>query len=112
MKKFLFFLIAGLGLTMLLSSCQPDVVPTSVTVNPTSMTLKVGEEATIQVTILPEKATQVAAWESSNSKIVYAGITQNPTTGKVKALAPGTATVKCLVPDAPNYPTCVVTVIE
>lgn len=63
---------------------------TSVTAKADKDTLKIGETAKITATIAPAKATcQKVAYGSNNEKVA----TVNATTGKVTAVAPGTATI-------------------
>jgi len=72
--------------------CRVKVVPTevgSVTVSPSSLTLTVGEEGALTVSVLPEDATdRSVSWSSSDETL--ATVSQE---GVVTALAPGTVTI-------------------
>ena len=72
--------------------CRVNVVPTevsSVTVTPATLTLTVGQEGTLAVSVLPEDATDRSiSWSSSDETLAM--VSQE---GVVTALAPGKVTI-------------------
>lgn len=89
------------------TSSEEEVAVTSVALNKNTLALEVGEEETLQHTVLPANAsnTQVT-WESDHPE--FASVSNR---GKVTAVAEGTAkiTVKS-VADATKFAECIVTV--
>lgn len=87
---------------------EDESIPvTNIILNKTSLTLKIGQEETLDVTVLPENATnKTVTWSSSNTSIAVVS-----TTGVVKAIGEGKATIKCTANDGSNIEaTCEVTV--
>lgn len=86
------------------------IVPvTGVTVSPTALSLKKGDETMLSATVSPATATnQNVVWESSNTSV--ATVSEK---GIVKAMAEGTATIKAIADEnnAVNG-TCTVTVMD
>ena len=80
----------------------------SISLDKTSIELNVGNTATLNVTILPENATnQKVAWSSSNSSVATVS-----STGEVKGIAKGTAIITVKTEDGGKTATCKVTVKE
>lgn len=77
----------------------------SLTLDPTSLNLEVGEESTINATVKPETACPNVTWTSSDDKIA------NVTDGKVTAIAAGKATITATSLDGKTA-TCEVIVKE
>lgn len=74
---------------------QGIIKVTSVTVSPTSVSLKVKEEKQLTAEVLPSNATnKTVTWSSSPS-----GIATVTSSGKVTAVAAGTATITCKAND-------------
>ena len=80
--------------------------PTNLTLDPTSLSVKVGETGTIAATVTPEDADQTVTWSSSDTDIATVD-----NTGKVTGVAEGEAviTAKCNA-DNNVTATCTVTV--
>ena len=79
---------------------------TKVELNKTSLTLDVGNSDTLIAAITPDNATDKSVtWESSAP-----GVATVDTSGKVTAVAPGTATITATTEDGSKTATCVVTV--
>ena len=77
--------------------------PTSITLNPTSITLEVGESGTITPILYPSGTSGVVSWESSNAKVVTVN-----SSGGIKAIGVGNATITATV--AGVSATCLVVV--
>lgn len=85
-----------------------DVPVTSLTLNKTKLTLKVGENQTLVSTIAPTNATnKTVTWESTNVKVATVS-----SSGKVTAVAKGTATIIASNSDETIKARCDVTVTE
>ncbi len=73
-------------------ACDPvggEIPPTEIVLNKTTLTLNVGESETLIATVLPENASvKRVNWESDNPDI-----TQVDASGRVRAIAPGSATI-------------------
>ena len=83
-----------------------DILPTSVTLNPTSKTVKVGEIFTVTPTVLPSNATNKnVTWKSSNTSV--ATVDSN---GKITGVKAGTSTVTCTTVAGNKTATCSVKV--
>ena len=83
-------------------------IPVSkVTLNTNAIKWPVGRSGSFTATVLPSNATNKAvAWKSSNTKVATVS-----STGKLTAVAPGTATITCTAQDGSGkYATCKVTV--
>lgn len=76
-----------MALAAIVAGCAKG--PTSVTVSPSSVSLTEGESATLTASVLPEGASYSGiVWSSSNE-----GVAMVSSSGKVMAVAPGSATV-------------------
>ncbi len=83
-----------------------DVKVTGVSLNKSSLTLTIGENETLTATVLPVTATNKnITWSTSDAKIANVD-----TTGKVTAVAKGTATITVTTEDGNKTATCAVTV--
>lgn len=81
---------------------------TGVSLSPSTLTLNVGVEATLTPTITPDNATDKSVkWESSDTSIAMVD-----TSGKVTAVAQGTATITVTTADGGKTATCEVTVTQ
>ena len=74
MKRISRALVLGMTLLSVLFSCTPkesQTIPvTSISVNPTSLTLEEGETANISATVSPSNATdKTVAWSSSSTAL-------------------------------------------
>ena len=76
------------GIKFSTSGIPQTVMPTSISVSPTSLSLTVGGVYTLRKTISPSNATTTVTWLSSNKNV--ATVDKN---GKVTAKAAGTATI-------------------
>ena len=85
MKKGLFFVVISVLLTLV--GCEPPVKPV-ITLQPTELTLNIGQTDSLEVTITPEGTTAQIIWESSQAEV--ATVDAN---GVVTALAAGTTTI-------------------
>mgnify|MGYP002623139510 CR=1 FL=1 len=86
---------------------KPETPVTSITLNPTSLTLKIYERQTISPTVLPATAAQTVTWTSSNTAVatVEGGI--------VRGISAGTATITATATDESGITaTCSVTVTD
>lgn len=106
LKLFLMLMVTSLiGLT----GCSDEnetISVSEITVNETSMELKVGETATLTATVLPENATdKTIVWSSSDDAVVTVD-----ETGTVTAVGPGTATVSVMAKNGGAKATCEVIV--
>lgn len=79
---------------------------TSVSLNKTSLELTEGETAQLNATVLPDNATNKKVTWSSNAP----GVATVDSSGKVTAVAPGTATITVTTEDGNKTATCAVTV--
>ena len=106
----------GVGTVLIRATCGDIVALCEVTVNPvpaesvslnkTSLELKVGEFETLEATVLPEETTyKTVTWTSSNDNVA----TVNEF-GRIMAVAVGTATITATCGDASA--TCEVTMID
>jgi len=88
---------------------DPDVRVTGVTVAPSSLTLAIGQNFTLNATIIPANATdKTVTWTTSNPSIVdgtVSGLTAN-----VTGIAAGTAVVTVRTNDGGFTATCTITV--
>lgn len=85
---------------------EETIYPTNISLNQTSLSLKVGNSASLVATISPENATDKGVvWESSNTDIITVD------NGKVVAKATGTATISATTVNG-KVAKCVVTVTE
>ena len=82
---------------------------TRISLNPTSLTLSIGNSQTITATVYPSNASnKTLSWESSNTNI--ATVDQY---GKITAKAKGNCTITCRATDGSGkYATCAVTVVQ
>lgn len=92
----------------LLSCKEPNrkVAVTSVAVNPTEKTLKVGEEFVITPIVSPENASdKTVLWSSNNPNVATVSVD-----GRVSAIANGVAAITATTKDGNKTATCNVTV--
>jgi len=105
MKKVTLHVLVVLLLITMTVTCKKDVLVKFVRLNITTLTIPIGQTATLTATILPENATNKAVtWESSNTGIA---IVNN---GIVTAKAKGTAIITVKTQDGKKTATCSVTV--
>ncbi|WP_312117210.1 outer membrane protein assembly factor BamB family protein [Brevibacillus reuszeri] len=79
-----------------------------VSLNKTKLTVEVGQSETLLVTVTPEEASiQDIVWSSSANRIATVD-----NSGKVKGIAPGTATITATAEDGGYLKQCVLTVVE
>lgn len=87
---------------------DPTIHTNGVSLDQSSLTLDIGEETTLVATVTPSTATNKGVeWESSDYEVVDVDIT-----GKVTAIAAGTATITVTTEDGGYTDTCEVTVNE
>ena len=87
---------------------RPDVLTTSISLDKTQLSVYVGDNATLSVSISPTNAWDVINWSSSNEEV--ATVDQ---TGKVTAKKRGTATITATTTDGTNLSaSCEVTVLQ
>ena len=90
------------------AQCKVTVIPVlaeSITIEPETAKLDVGEEMTLKATVLPTNTTdQTVTWKSSKPEIVQV----EASTGEVTAISPGQATITATCGAVTK--TCVVTV--
>ena len=96
----------SISLYRLDESSIPDVVVKEVTVNPTSLTLRVGEKTTLTATLTPADAVdQTVEWGTTNPEVVTVS------DGVVTAVAKGTAQIWVKATAVNIADTCSVTVL-
>ena len=96
----------SISLYRLDESSIPDVVVKEVTVNPTSLTLRVGEQTTLTATLIPADAVdQTVEWGTTNPEVVTVS------DGVVTAVAKGTAQIWVKATAVNIADTCDVTVL-
>ena len=97
---------AGIAaLALLAASCVKIIPVTRLTLSQTSLTLTVGEDANLTVTVVPDDATdKTLIWSSSDASVA----TVNE--GLVRAVAPGSATITVKTADGLVSASCAVTV--
>ena len=107
MKKHLLSILAAL-FPLLASAETMSVAVTSITLSQSTATLTTGENLTLTATITPSDADIILiSWSSSNPTIATVD-----TTGKVTAVAPGTATITATATDGSDVTaSCEVNVI-
>ena len=93
--------------TVTAAATEPEVVPvTGVTLNQTEVTLDINQTLTLVATVAPENATNKAVtWASDNT-----GVATVDNSGKVTAVAAGTANITVTTADGGKTATCAVTV--
>jgi len=108
MRKNLLKIIAVAILLFIVTvSCKKDVNVTNVTLDKNNITLTVGENETLKVTVLPGEATnKTVSWKSDNT------IVADISNGMVTAKEAGTATITVTTKDGNYTATCAVTVIS
>ncbi|MBO4671804.1 MAG: Ig-like domain-containing protein [Bacteroidales bacterium] len=108
MKRFLSIFAFAAGL--ILAACTPkeqEIAVTGVKVEPTSVTLEVGETTMLKATVEPADATDKGVnWSSSNMSVAAVQ------DGTVVAIAPGSATIIVTTVSGGKTATCSVTVKE
>ncbi len=91
---------------LFVASCKKDKFVESVTLNKTTLELKVGKTATLTVTVSPADAVdKTVSWTSSD-----AGVATVDANGKVTAVKAGKATITVTTTDGNKTATCEVTV--
>ncbi|MBR1929785.1 MAG: C10 family peptidase, partial [Paludibacteraceae bacterium] len=86
---------------------KPETPVTSITLAPTTLTLKINEKQTLTPTVLPSTAEQTVAWTSSNTAVATV------TNGVVKGIAKGNATITAAATDESGITaTCSITVTD
>lgn len=91
--------------TTVITITGENVAVTGVTLNKSSLTLKVGEEGALVATVAPENATNKSVtWTSSDTDVATVS------GGVVRALAAGSATITVTTAEGGFSATCVVTV--
>ena len=100
---------SGVKATCKITVTNPVVKVTKVTLNKTTASVVKGKTLTLTATVTPTTATnKKVTWKSSNTKIA----TVDPT-GKVTAVAAGTATITCTAADGSGKSaTCKITVTK
>ncbi|MGG1657972.1 PQQ-binding-like beta-propeller repeat protein [Brevibacillus sp. NRS-1366] len=84
------------------------VYVSGVSLNKTKLTLEVGQSETLKASVTPDDASiQDIVWSSSANRIATVD-----DSGKVKGIAPGTATITASAEDGGYFKQCVVTVVE
>ena len=85
------------------------IFATNISVNPTQMNLFAGSTSQLTATVLPTNASNKAVtWSTNNSQVATVN-----SSGRVTAVAPGTATITATTTDGTNLSaSCVVTVTE
>ena len=92
------------AIVSLAAGCVKDIPVESISVEPETLTLAVGETSSLTVTVVPEDADYVLAFTSSNEQVATVS-----GEGVVEALSDGTATITV---EAGNFSAkCEVTVI-
>ena len=84
MKKTLLLVVSAL---LMLVGCEPPITPV-ITLQPTELTLNIGQTDSLEVTITPEGTTAQIIWESSQAEV--ATVDAN---GVITAVAVGTTTI-------------------
>ncbi len=107
----LIVIIAAIAAAVVLTSGNggdKDVKVTGVSLDKSSMSLEKGVSGTIKVTVAPSNATNKnVTWTSSNSSVATVD-----SSGKVTAVAPGTATITATTADGNYKANCAVTVTD
>ena len=105
------FVPAGKNLTAgkiatLTVDMNPSVAVTGVSVTPTTLSLPEGGTGTLTATVTPSNATdKTVTWSSSNTAVATVS-----SSGEVKGVKPGTATITVKTNDGAKTATCAVTV--
>ena len=106
----LFAVIAAFGaIALTITGCEgkKDVAVESVKLSQPALSLKVGEESALTVTILPENATDTkVSWISGNPSVATVA------DGLVKGLSEGSATITVTSEDGGKSASCLVTVTD
>ena len=92
MKKHVLSLLVLVALVLV--GCEQPVKPV-VTIEPTTLTLLVGDTSTLNITVSPAETVAEIVWSSSNSEV--ASVDAN---GVVVALAEGTANITASIEGA------------
>lgn len=104
MKSSFYHLMSIAAIVSLAAGCAKDIPVESISVEPETLTLAVGETSSLTVTVVPEDADYVLAFTSSNESVATVSAE-----GVVEALSDGTATITV---EAGNFSAkCEVTVI-
>ncbi len=106
----LFAVIAAFGaIALTITGCEgkKDVAVESVKLSQPALSMKVGEESALTVTILPENATDTkVSWISGNPSVATVA------DGLVKGLSEGSATITVTSEDGGKSASCLVTVTD
>lgn len=91
---------------VLMAACQKNNAVTDLSINPTNLTLKVGESSTLTAYVNPTDATdKTVTWSSSDASV--ATVDAN---GNVIGVKAGNATITATTKDGGKTATCAVTV--
>lgn len=95
-------------MSFVLAACDttPEVEITKITLDKEALTLKIGEEATLTATVEPAEAAKDIVWTVNKEGIVTVD------SGKVKAVAAGTAIVSAQNKSGTVYASCTIVVEE
>jgi len=106
-RNFIKFIAFTVLFTTVMTACNKTLPVTGVTLNKSSLSLKIGDKETLMATVQPSDATdQGVIWTSSNPNVATA------TGGNVIAKAIGTTTITVTTVDGNFNATCTVTVTE
>ena len=93
------------ALALLTNSCIKDIPVSRLSLSETTLTLTVGEEANLSVTVTPDDATdKTVVWSTSDPNVATVS------NGLVRAVAPGSATIYVKTADGLISASCAVTV--
>ena len=93
------------ALALLTNSCIKDIPVSRLSLSETTLTLTVGEEANLSVTVTPDDATdKTVVWSTSDPSVATVS------NGLVRAVAPGSATIYVKTADGLISASCAVTV--
>ena len=107
MKSKLYLFALLFVASIIFTACDNDE-PVSVTLNKSTLTLAIGETATLVATITPASADQSVVWISSDNSVVIV----DSSTGVVTAISEGTATITVVTADGGRTATCIVNVYD
>ena len=103
--RFLSCAASVVALALLTNSCIKDIPVSRLSLSETTLTLTVGEEANLSVTVTPDDATdKTVVWSTSDPSVATVS------NGLVRAVAPGSATIYVKTADGLISASCAVTV--
>lgn len=105
MKKIKGLIIAFCGLA-LVTACQKEVAVSGLSINPSTVTMSLGETRSLSAIINPDNATNKKILWTSNGSFI-ATVDAN---GTVTAVGAGTTTISAITEDKTKSATCTVTV--